>query len=316
QAALKAGSYDEAAAAAQSVLREDAANPAAQRLLDDALAGQKAVAVLASADAAIARGDLTAAEAALSEARRIAPWEGGVVALAARLAEAQRQAQQDGQRKAQQARSTQLAALIEEGSLAMERRQFDAAVAAYNKALALDPGNVVAQTGKSNALTARAVAEAAAAATVPRPAEAPAHAFVAGRTEARGPDSAGLVGFEDSPAVVVKKTQAAELPGRLVFEASPASPRPGEPFRVAAFLVNEGSQPIQLSGMTVATTVDGRKQSGAVPPAATTVAPGARAVVWRTPGDLVWREGTGSWVLELTLRTSKGETYRNTLSWK
>ncbi len=60
----------------------------------------------------------------------------------------------------------------------------------------------------------------------------------------------------------------------------------------------------------------GRRQSGAVPPAATTVAPGARAVVWRTPGDLVWKEGTGSWTLEVVLRTTKGETYRNTLSWK
>ncbi|HVO11939.1 MAG TPA: protein kinase [Vicinamibacteria bacterium] len=316
QAAFKAGNYKRTAAAAQSVLREDATNPAAQKLLDDALAGQRAVAVLASADAALARGDLAAAEVALSEARRIAPWEGGLVTLASRLAEAQRRAQQEGQRKAEQARAAQLAVFIDEGSAAMERRQFDAAVAAYNKALALDPGNVVAQTGKSNALTAKTVAEAAAAATAPRPAEAPAHGFVAGRTEARGPDSGGLVGFEDSPGVVVKKTQAAELPGRLVFETSPASPRPGERFRIAVALVNEGSQPIQLSGMTVVTTVDGRKQSGAVPPAATVVAPGARAVVWRTPGDLFWREGTASWTLEVTLKTPKGETYRNTLAWK
>ena len=39
--------------------------------------------------------------------------------------------------------------------------------------------------------------------------------------------------------------------------------------------------------------------------------------IWfQTPPDQVWREGTQSWTMEIVLRTTKGETYRNTLTWK
>ena len=141
--------------------------------------------------------------------------------------------------------------------------------------------------------------------------------FVSGKTEAKGTEQGGLVGFEDSAGVDVKKgTQAAELPGKIVFEASPASPKPGERFKVSVFLSNEGSQAIQLATMTVATILDGKRQSGPVPLSVTTVAPGQRAPVFQTPGEQVWKEGTQSWTMEIVLRTAKGETYRNTLSWK
>ena len=146
----------------------------------------------------------------------------------------------------------------------MEAKQFDAAVAAYNQVLEIDPGNVAAHTGKSNAITARTVAEAAAGAG--RAPTAPAHGFVAGRTEAKGREaSAGLVGFEEGGVAVKRATQAAELPGKIHFETIPAAPQPGERFSVSAYLRNEGSQPIQLASMLVATTVDGRTQKGRVP---------------------------------------------------
>jgi hypothetical protein len=90
----------------------------------------------------------------------------------------------------------------------------------------------------------------------------------------------------------------------------------GERFRVSVFLSNEGSQAIQLATMQITTTADGRPQRGAVPPATTTVAPGQKALVYQTPGEMLWREGTQSWMMEIVLKTTKGETYRNTLSWK
>ena len=82
-----------------------------------------------------------------------------------------------------------------------------------------------------------------------------------------------------------KGTQAAELPGKIVFETSPAAPKAGERFTVNVFLSNEGTQAIQLAAMTVATVLDGKRQSGPVPLSVTTVAPGQRAPVFQTPGD-------------------------------
>jgi hypothetical protein len=141
--------------------------------------------------------------------------------------------------------------------------------------------------------------------------------FTSGKTEAKGTEQGGLAGFEDSAGVDVKKgTQAAELPGKIVFEASPAAPKPGERFKVSVFLSNEGSQAIQLAALTVATVLDGKRQKGDVPLSVTTVAPGQRAPVFQTPGEQVWKEGTQSWTMEIVLRTAKGETYRNALSWK
>jgi hypothetical protein len=85
---------------------------------------------------------------------------------------------------------------------------------------------------------------------------------------------------------------------------------------VTAFLSNEGQQPIQLAGMTVTTVVDGKTQRGSLSPSVTIVAPGQRAPVYQTPGDQVWKEATASWSMEIVLRTTLGETYRNTLAWK
>jgi serine/threonine-protein kinase len=313
QAAFKAGNYDRAVAAAQEALREDPQNENARKVLENAQGGQKALVQLRSAEAALARGDFDAAESGLDAARRLAPWDRGVVDFSTRIAEARARAQRETEAKAQSARAAQVNSLLSDASTAMERKQYEAAIAAYNRVLEIEPGNQVAMIGKGNALTAKTVAEAAASG--PRPGGV-VRSFVAGRTEAKGTEQGGLVGFEDSAGVEVKRgTAAAELPGKILFEASPPAPRPGERFRVGVFLVNEGQQAIPLASMTVATVLDGRRQSGPVPLSVTTVAPGQRAPVFQTP-EQVWKEGTTSWTMEIVLKTTKGETYRNTLSWK
>ena len=314
QAAFKAGSYDRAVDAAQAALREDAGNETAKKILAQGMVGQKAAAQVRAADAALARGDLAAAESGLAEALQIAPWDQGAVALSRRLDDAKLRAQRDAEAKTQSARTAQINGLLNEATDALEKKQYEAALAAYTRVIELDPANPVAQTGKGNALTLRGMAEAAASGGRTGGA---VHSFVQAKTEAKGTEPGGLVGFEDSAGVTVKKgTQAAELPGKIVFEASPPSPRPGERFRVAVSLLNEGAQAIQLATMTVATIIDGKRQGGGIPLSVTTVAPGQRAPVYQTPSDLIWREGTQSWTMEIVLRTASGETYKNTLSWK
>jgi hypothetical protein len=123
-------------------------------------------------------------------------------------------------------------------------------------------------------------------------------------------------GFEDTPGVDVHKgSQAAALPGELVFDASPRSPEPGQPYSITAFLVNNGSQPIRLETMIVTTTIDGEKQQGPVAPSVTVVAPGARAPVYQVRNRR-WRGDTRSWSMEVVAYTSKRETYKNVLTWK
>ena len=86
QAAFKAGSYDRAVAAAQEALREDPENENARKVLENAQGGQKALVQLGAAEAALARGDFAAAESELEAARRLAPWDRGVVDFSSRIA--------------------------------------------------------------------------------------------------------------------------------------------------------------------------------------------------------------------------------------
>jgi hypothetical protein len=310
--AFEAGNYDKAIASAQAALREDSGNATAQKVLDQAMVGQKAASQVRAAEAALARGDLAAAESGLAEALRIAPWDPGAVALSRRVDAAKLQAQRDTESKAQSARGAQVNAALNNAATALQNKQYEAAIAAYDQALVLDPVNAAAIQGRQAAIGAKAIADAATSG--PRPGGG--KTFVAGRTDAKGTEQGALVGFEDSAGVDVKKgTAAAELPGKILFEASPVSPKPGERFKVSVFLVNEGQQAIPLASMTVATVLDGKRQSGSVPLSVTTVAPGQRAPVFQTP-DQVWKEGTQSWTMEIVLRTTKGETYRNTLAWK
>jgi tetratricopeptide (TPR) repeat protein len=258
---------------------------------------------------------MAAAEAAAAEALRIAPWDTRAVALQRKIADARAKAQRDAEASATAARSAQVNAALNDAETAFQAKQFEAAIAAYDRALALDPNNVAARTGKQGAISAKMVADAAASG--PRPGAGPVKSFVPGRTEAKAAAGGGLVGFEDTAGVTVKSgTQAAALPGAIIFDATPQVPRPGEGFRIAVFLANQGSQPIPLTSMSVATNTDGKLQKGQVPPTTATVAPGQRGVVYQTPPGMVWLEGTQSWSMEILLTTQRGETYRNTLTWK
>jgi tetratricopeptide (TPR) repeat protein len=317
QAAFRARDYVKAAARAQEALAEDPGHAAAKAMLEQAIAGQSAAARIAAGETALTRGDYAAAEREAAAALQAAPWERAAVELRAKVEAARLQAQREAESRAQSNRAAQVNAFMNEATADMQARRYDAAIAAYDKALALDPANPAAQMGKQSALGAKSITDAAAAAGSRAPAQ-PEHGFASGKTEtkASADASAGPVGFSDSPTVVVKKgTQAAEMPGRILFEAAPQSPKGGDRVRIVVSLANDGNQPIPVARMIVTTTIDGRKQQGPVPPSATSVAPGGKAVVWQMP-EYIWKDATSLWSMEILVFTSKGDSYRNTLTWK
>jgi tRNA A-37 threonylcarbamoyl transferase component Bud32 len=315
QAAFEAGNYDKAVASAQAALREDDASEPAKKILAQAMVGQKAADHVKAGDAALGRGDFAGAESAAAEAYRVAPWDKAGVALQRRIAEARAKAQRDTEASAASARSAQVNTALNEASTAFQAKQFEAAIAAYDRALQLDPGNTAAQNGKAGALSAKAIAEAQVSG--PRGGGG-VKSFVQGRTEAKAPPSKGMVGFDETAGVTAKAgTSATALPGAIVFEATPQVPKPGESFKVTVYLSNESSQPIPLAPMlSLSTTVDGRPQKGQLAPLTATVAPGQKGVVFQTPSGMVWKDSTQSWVMEIVVTTQRNETYRNTLTWK
>jgi hypothetical protein len=122
-------------------------------------------------------------------------------------------------------------------------------------------------------------------------------------------------GFEDSAGVTVKKgTTAAELPGKIKFEFNPPVPKPGEPYTVKVSLMNEGGAPIGIQSVLTTTTINGKKLQGPVPPLTKEAAPHQPAPVFEIKEN--WREDTTTWSMEVVLKTTRGETYRNSLTWK
>jgi tetratricopeptide (TPR) repeat protein len=304
QAAFKGGEYARAVTEAQAALREDPGNLGAQKILDQALAGQKALGLVAQAEAALAAADFDKAQALADQARAAAPWDSGVSGLYGRIDAARSRAAQQAQQQGQ----ARVAQLLNEAEAAVGAQKWDEALRAYDEALKLDPQNVVARSGRTSVLAARTSG----------PARSPGgHTFVAEKTVATpAKASAGNLppGFDapDAGVKVQKGTQASDLPGRVAFEVSPEAVKSGERFTVRVLFANEGQAAITLSGMQLATTINGRKTGGPVPPRALEVGPGQRAVVHELQ-DL-WREDYTSWSLEVTLSTARGERYANRFS--
>jgi len=318
QTAFRQGNYDRAVSQAQAALKEDPGNADAQKLLDNALNGQKANDRFRAAESALAKNDFAGAQAAVDAGRELAPWDSRAVELAGRIRDAQQRIEDQQRRAADQQKQQQVVGLLAQADQALGGQKYDQAIALYDEVLKVDPANQRANLGRTSALGARAVAAAASSAAAARPAAPAGKRFAAGKTEAKeGGPSGGSVpaGFEPTAGVDAKSaTQAAELPGKIEFDVDPASPKPGERFTIRIQMRNEGTAPIQIQSMFVTTTINGRRAQGPVPPQTSEVAPAQTATLLSLPD--VWKEDTTAWSMEVLVRTKRGESYKNKVEWK
>ena len=301
-------------------MRADQDNADAKRMAENALNGQRAAARLRAAESALRQGDFATATTEAEAARTFAPWDGQATSLIVRIRDAQLQLEREKAAKAQSEQALKLTAqvntYVNEATTALGNKQYDASIKLYDEALKLDPGNATATQARIGAITAKTLSEAASTGATSRPA---GRSFVGGRTQASSAETkAGAVpdGFEESAGVTVKKgSQAAELPGKLTFEVSPDPVRSGEKYAVNVQLQNEGDAPIQIKGLQLITTINGRKGQGQLPPLTASVAPKQKALLYRVENE-IWKEDTSSWSMEAIVTTGRGETYRNSVSWK
>ena len=321
QSAFKDGNYDKAMAAAQKALQDDPGNKGATQLVEKALQGQNAERHVKTAEAALAKGDFATASAEADQAHTIAPWDTRATGLVGRIQNTQAQAQNVQQQKDQQATQlktqqaqAQITTYISKATDQLAARNYDAAIALYDEALKLDAGNATATQGRIGAITSKSIAEAGSRGS----GTGTGKTFVVGKTTTTSPEQrAGAVpeGFEDSAGVTTKKgTQAAELPGALVFEVKPESPKAGDRYTVTCLMVNQGQQPIAVKEVTVTSKINGRGASGPIQALTASVAPGQRGKL--LDNSEIWKEDTTSWSFEVVVRTPRGETYKNSVVWK
>ena len=202
------------------------------------------------------------------------------------------------QLRAQQA-AAQAQALVGQAEAALAARQYDAALSHLDGALRLEPGNARATSLRADASRRRAFAR---------------RRFVAGRTAIdsektrKDKERGGLVGFDTD-------AREPDFLGRIDFEMSPATGiQSNDAWTLKIFVQNQGAKPIRVTGLSVATTVNGAGGGGPVTPAAREIAPQQRVLVGESTGT--WVAGTTAWVAEATLTAPKNETLRNSLTWR
>jgi len=199
---------------------------------------------------------------------------------------------------AEAVKAQQVAALLGQADNAAAGYGYDAAASLFEEALKLDPQNARASAGRAAAL--------AVAATFKK-------TFVAGRTSVQSgkADKRNMAGF-DSEDVSLGK--APDYSGRIEFEVSPRSVKPGDNYTARAFLTNDGKKSFKIGALTVTTTANGSKSGGAASPPVKEVQPQQRVALQEVPG--VWQEGTTSWNLEVAVVSDRGDTFKNTVTWR
>jgi hypothetical protein len=196
---------------------------------------------------------------------------------------------------AEQVRAQQVAGLLTQAEAAMGGRQYDQAIGHYDEVLKLEPGNAKATSERASAVAAR---------------DAGRKRFVPGRTVVATEKASGgaISGFEGA---AVQK--APDFLGRIEFEMSPSSGlKAGDPWTLKLFVVNDGKKPIRITDLTATTVVNGERSGGAGAKARE-IAPQARVQVGEMAG--AWKDGTQTWSAEV-LVTAKGDSLKNTLTWK
>jgi outer membrane biosynthesis protein TonB len=197
----------------------------------------------------------------------------------------------------EQLRAQQVAGLLGQAESALAAAQYDQAIGHLDEVLRLDPENSRATGERATAVSLR---------------DAGRKTFVAGRTVVKTDKAAGggLAGFEGA---AVQKTP--DFSGRIEFEMSPASGlKPGDAWTLKVYLVNDGKKAIKVGGVTASTVLNGAGAGGPVAPGSKEVAPQQRALVGTLNGS--WREGTSSWVADVLVTANKGDTLKNTLTWR
>ena len=200
-----------------------------------------------------------------------------------------------------------MAGLLAEADAALGDHALELAGSLYDQVLAIDPSSQRARAGRAH------VAEALAR---PPAAVSTARRFVTGQTRADSAATAsGPTGFDGGAGLAVRRLEGSQAPaGKIYFEVSPPAVGPGERYVLRAYLVNESSATIEIADVSATTTVNGRRSGGRVETRVRQILPNQKAVVLEAQD--AWGTETSTWALTLTVRTARGESYTNQLTWE
>jgi hypothetical protein len=189
-----------------------------------------------------------------------------------------------------------LARRLGEGERAMAEGRWEAAQAAYDQVLRLEPGNARAQDGRARAAVGVAALR---------------RRFVTELGSSEGGAATGPAGF-DTGDVVVKK--APQVPARVDFAVTPAHVGPGSAYSITVSLMNFGKKSVRLRSLRLVEVKDGQRTVSEPAPQTVEVKKGLRAPLGVLSG--AWPATTKAWALEVQATSTQGDVYTGKLAWR
>ncbi len=213
---------------------------------------ERASKLAVDASMALGRGSFDEAEAFIREGRQLDPANAAWQQLSQQIAEARQNSARAAELRERQAA---IDGYVTQASTHLKDRNYEAALAEYDKALQQDPNNVQLITLRNSAQMSLEQQKASASVRALQIQE--------GRTEyvppAGGPE--GPKGFEAGGVKVQQATKAPENPAELLVQIRPETVQPGDPYDLLVRVHNQGNKPIGVKSVELISTF-GAKTTG------------------------------------------------------
>jgi tetratricopeptide (TPR) repeat protein len=211
--------------------------------------------------------------------------------------------------KLKQAQAAQEKAKVVEGYVTraaelMKNKEYDAAIAAYDKALEVDPNNGNLIASRNTAQIARDQQNMGSL------------KITQGDTMFFGPEADNR-GFQQDDNITVKLgTQRPDSPAELMVEIYPTTVQPGQPYFLRVRVHNKGNKPIGIKGLELISTF-GAKTSGRgqeLAPRVQRINPRDTSLIWEAQGN--WTEDQNHGKVEAIVYLIGKARLEKTISWQ
>ncbi len=267
---------------------------------------ERATALAADASLSLGAGDLAQAEALIAQGRQLDPgsprWQ--------QLDQQLRRAREDGAARARASeQQAEIDQYIVEATGYLKAQNYESAIAAYDKALAVAPNNPQLINARNMAQTAMQQAAAAASVTALSITESPTEFTARGQSNTPR-------GFESGDVKVQRATNAPVNPADLIVQIVPATVQTGDPYFLRVRIYNRGNRPIGVKSIALVSTFGSRTTGRGQPlqPMVQRVNPKDTSLIWEVQNTWTEEQNTGK--IEAVVTLIGDAQLRKTIEWK
>jgi tetratricopeptide (TPR) repeat protein len=270
---------------------------------------ERASKLAVDASMAMGRGSFDEAEAFIREGRQLDPANPAWQQLSQQITEARQNSARAAEIRERQAA---IDGYVSQAAEQMKNRNYEAAIAEYDKALQHDPTNVQLITLRNSAQVAIEGQKAAAAAS------AGALKIEEGTTEYVPPPGGpeGPKGFEAGGVKVQQGTKAPDNPGELIVQIRPETVQLGDPYDLLVRIHNQGNNFIGVKSIELISTF-GAKTTGKgqlLTPLVQRINARDTSVIFQTRGT--WSEDQKQGSIEAVVTLIGDAKLRKTIRWR